>query len=310
MRSEVVYGCMQLGRWDQRPVSTEEHARAEAAVAAALDAGITTFDHADIYGHGSAEEVFGALLRRSPDLRPRIQVQSKCGIRLADGDRPGIYDLRPGTIRQRVHQSLERLQTEYLDTLLLHRPDPLADPADVAAALDALHEEGVLLAVGVSNMSAAQIAALQEQTELPITVNQLEMSLAAREWLEGGVLVNTPSYSAVGFPHGTIEHCRSNGIALQAWGSLAGGRFTGNPREPQDEVVTALVASLAETHGTTPESILLAWLQRHPARIAPVIGTTSPERIRACADAATGAVTLTHEEWYELWVTARGSALP
>lgn len=310
MTARVVYGCMGLGRWDGQPIGPEEHARAEAAVAAALDVGITTFDHADIYGHGTAEAVFGELLRRSPDLRPRITVQSKCGIRLSDGERPGIYDLRPGTIRERVQQSLERLQTEYLDTLLLHRPDPLADPAEVAGALDELFEEGLVLAVGVSNMSAAQIAALQAHTSLPITVNQLEMSLLARAWLEGGVLVNTPSYAGVGFPHGTVEHCRSNGITLQAWGALAGGRFTGAPWEPQDDVVTALVSSLAERHGTTPETVLLAWLQRHPAAIVPVVGTTSPDRIRACADAAAGAVTLTHDEWYELWIAARGAPLP
>lgn len=310
MTTGIVYGCMQLGRWDRQPLGAAEHGRTEAAVAAALEIGIDTFDHADIYGHGSAEAAFGALLRRSPGLRQQIRVQSKCGIRLADGDRPGVYDLRPATIRERVHQSLERLQTDYLDTLLLHRPDPLADPAEVAAALDGLYDEGLVLAVGVSNMSAAQIEALQRHTELPITVNQLEMSLLARDWLEGGVLINTSSYSSVGFPHGTIEHCRHHEIALQAWGSLAGGRFTGLPREPQDELVAALVAALAATHGTTPESVLLAWLQRHPARIIPVIGTTNPERIRACGDAAAGRVRLSHDEWYELWVTARGSALP
>lgn len=310
MTARVAYGCMGLGRWDGQPVGAAEHARAEAAVAAALAAGITTFDHADIYGHGSAETVFGELLRRSPGLRSQVQVQSKCGIRLADGDRPGLYDLRPATIRERVHQSLERLQTDYLDTLLLHRPDPLADPAEVAAALDELYDEGLVLAIGVSNMSAAQIEAIQRHTELPITVNQLEMSLLAREWLEGGVLVNTASYSAVGFPHGTVEHCRHHGIALQAWGSLAGGRFTGMPRDPQDEVVATQVAALAEHHHTTPEAILLAWLQRHPAAIVPVIGTTNPDRIRACADAAAGKVTLTHDEWYELWIAARGAPLP
>lgn len=310
MTAGLVYGCMQLGRWDGQSLGAGEFARAEAAVTAAIDTGIDTFDHADIYGHGSAETVFGELLRRSPGLRSQIQVQSKCGIRLPDGDRPGLYDLRPASIREGVHQSLERLQTDYLDTLLLHRPDPLADPAEVAAALDGLYEEGLVLAVGVSNMSAAQIEALQRHTELPITVNQLEMSLLARDWLEGGVLVNTPSYAGIGFPHGTVEHCRTRGITLQAWGSLAGGRFTGMPREPQDELVAALVGSLAAAHGTTPEAVLLAWLQRHPAGIVPVIGTTNPGRIRACRDAATGAVTLTHEEWYELWVTARGSALP
>jgi predicted oxidoreductase len=308
--SRVIYGCMGLGRWDGLTPDAADHEAAEAAVEAALEIGVTTFDHADIYGHGSAESVFGDLLARTPGLRARIQVQTKCGIRLAGSGGPGIYDLRPGTIRARVHESLERLRTDYVDTLLLHRPDPLTDPAEIGATLTSLYDEGLVLAVGVSNMSAAQITALQAHTSVPIFANQLEMSLLRRDWLEGGVLVNTPASSGVGFPHGTVEFCRESGIELQAWGALANGRFTGAAQSPDDQRVVDLVTQLATAHDTTPETVVLWWLQRHPAAIRPVIGTTNPARIRACADAATVPPGLSHEEWYSLWLTARGAPLP
>jgi predicted oxidoreductase len=311
MTGRLVLGCMGFGGAAGLAAGLPAGlAAAEAAVDAALEAGITHFDHADIYGRGSAEAVFGELLSRAPDLRARITIQTKCGIRLPDGDRPGLYDLRASAIRDRVHASLERLRVDYLDCLLLHRPDPLTGPAEVARALTDLHDEGVVLSVGVSNMSAAQIAAIQEHTDLPLTVNQLEMSLHRRDWLEGEVLVNTPASATVGFPHGTVEFCRRSGVRLQAWAPLAQGRFTGAPRQPDDEIVAALVTQLADLHATTPETIVLWWLQQHPAHIVPVIGTTRPERIRACRDAATGSSRLTHEQWYQLWVTSRQEPLP
>jgi predicted oxidoreductase len=306
----VIYGCMGLGRWDGQALDAADHAAAESAVVAALDIGITTFDHADIYGDGSAEAVFGDLLDRSSGLRARIQIQTKCGIRLPGAGGPGIYDLRPETIRARVHESLERLRTAYVDSLLLHRPDPLTDPAEIGATLTSLYDEGLVLAVGVSNMSAAQISVLQSHTSVPITANQLEMSLLRRDWLEGGVLVNTAASAEVGFPYGTVEFCREQAIELQAWGALASGRFTGAPQTEADEAVTHVVAGLAKTHDTTPESVVLWWLQRHPAAIRPVIGTTNPARIRACADASAEPPRLDHEEWYSLWLAARGAPLP
>ncbi len=165
-------------------------------------------------------------------------------------------------------------------------------------------------AVGVSNMSAAQIAHLQDHLELPLVANQLEMSLHRRDWVESGVLLNTSHGADNGFPHGTVEHCVSHGIGLQAWGALAQGRYSGRQQTPTETATAALVAELAETHHTSPEAVLLWWLQRHPAGIAPVVGTTDPDRIRRCADAATGRTPLTHEEWYRLWTTARGAALP
>ncbi|MER5391808.1 aldo/keto reductase [Saccharopolyspora sp. NPDC002686] len=307
----VLYGCMGLGgSWDAEPLGAGDIAEAEAAIRAALDAGISMFDHADIYRRGKAEAVFGEVLARTPGLRERIVLQTKCGIRLADGDRPGIYDLRGASIVQRVEESLARLRTDVIDVLLLHRPDPLADPEDIAKGLMSLHEQGLVRQFGVSNMNAAQIAHLQAHLGVPLIANQLEMSLLRRDWVESGVLVNTSAGAANGFPAGTIEHCRMNGIGLQAWGPLAKGRFTGRQQSPAERATAQLVADLSEAKGVTPEAIVLWWLQRHPARIAPVIGTTNPDRIRACRYAAEREPELTHEEWYRLWITARGEALP
>ncbi|MER7953691.1 aldo/keto reductase [Streptomyces sp. NPDC096030] len=308
----LLFGCMGLGGgWDPAPHTAADIDEAETAVAAALDSGITAFDHADIYRHGKSEAVFGEVLARSAGLRERITLQTKCGIRLPEGDRPGLYDLRGASIVRRVEESLRRLRTDVLDVLLLHRPDPLADPADIADALTSLHRQGLVRRFGVSNMNAAQIARLQAHMDLPLVANQLEMSLHRRAWLEDGVLVNVPESAANGFPAGTVEHCLTHGIELQAWGSLAQGRYTGAaPGSPEETATAALVASLAEAKGTTPETIVLWWLRRHPARIAPVIGTSNPERIRACRDAATGEPDLSHDEWYALWISARGAALP
>jgi predicted oxidoreductase len=309
--SRVIYGCMGLGgSWDREPWTAADVDHAQQAVEAALGAGITAFDHADIYRHGKAEAVFGELLARDPGLRGRITLQTKCGIRLPEDGRIGWYDLRGSSIVQRVEESLTRLRTDHLDTLLLHRPDPLADPEDVAEALTSLHRQGLVRQFGVSNMSAPQIARLQRPLELPLMANQLEMSLHRRDWLESEVLVNTVAGAELGFPVGTVEYCTEHGVQLQAWGPLAKGRFTGSPETEADRAAAALVAQLAERHGTTAETVLLWWLQRHPAGIVPVIGTSRPERIRACRDAAAEEPALTHEEWYQLWVAARGRLLP
>ncbi|WP_246574656.1 aldo/keto reductase [Streptomyces genisteinicus] len=307
----LLYGCMGLGgSWDAEPYGAEDIGHAEAAVAAALESGITAFDHADIYRHGKAEAVFGEILARAPGLRSRIVLQTKCGIRLADGERPGIYDLRGPAIARRVEESLTRLRTDRIDVLLLHRPDPLADPDDIAAALTDLHRQGLVRSFGVSNMGPAQIDALRSRLDVPLVANQLEMSLARRDWLESAVLVNTPAAAALGIPPGTVEHCVAHGVGLQAWGALAQGRYSGRQETAAEQATARLVASLAEAKGTTPETVLLWWLQRHPAGIVPVIGSARPDRIRACADAAQGEPRLSHEEWYDLWITARGEPLP
>lgn len=301
--SRLIYGCMGLA-------SVEV---ADAAVGAALDAGITRFDHADIYGRGQAESVFGEVLRRAPGLRDRIVVQSKVGIRLSEPGVVGHYDLSARAIREGVLGSLDRLGTDRLDVLLLHRPDPLLEPAEVAGAVAALQAEGLVGQVGASNMSAAQLADLQDALPTPLVADQLEMSLARHGFVDSGVLVNHPEAVMVDFPHGTLEHCRRHGIELQAWGALAGGRFSGGPAVEGDAAgaeTAARVARMADERGVAREAVVLGWLMRHPAGIAPVIGTTNPERIRACADAEKVAETMTRLEWFELYVAARGHRVP
>ena len=311
---EVIYGCMGLGgSWSDEPHGAHHVDQAAAAVQAALDAGITLFDHADIYRRGKSEAVFGEVLAATPGLRERIRLQTKCGIRLNERGLQTHYDLSRDAILERVNGSLKRLRTDYVDILLLHRPDPLADPAEVASAVGQLMAEGKVRQLGVSNMSAAQIEVLQDRLETPVVANQLEMSLLKRAWLESQVLVNHPEHLDYSFPHGTLEYCTRNNITLQAYGSLAKGAYTGaEPDSPTSaEAATAdLVAELAEAYETSGEAILLGWLMKHPAGIAPVIGTVNPDRIRACGDAGRVAQALTRADWYKLWVTARGSNIP
>ncbi|SDT49628.1 Predicted oxidoreductase [Pseudarthrobacter equi] len=311
---ELIYGCMGLGgSWTDEPHGPGHVDEAAAAVQAALDAGITLFDHADIYRSGKSEAVFGEVLASTPGLRGRIRLQTKCGIRLNERGLQTHYDLSRDAILERVNASLARLRTDYVDILLLHRPDPLADPAEVASAVGQLMAEGKVRQLGVSNMSAAQIEVLQDRLETPVVANQLEMSLLKRAWLESQVLVNHAEHLDYSFPHGTLEYCTRNNITLQAYGSLARGLYTGADSDSptSSQAATAdLVAELAAEHGTSGESVLLGWLMKHPAGIAPVIGTVNPGRIRACADAARVAKALTRADWYRLWVTARASNIP
>ncbi|WP_432398736.1 aldo/keto reductase [Pseudarthrobacter sp. L19] len=310
---ELIYGCMGLGgSWSAEPYTAADVDQAAAAVGAALEAGITLFDHADIYRSGKAEAVFGEVLARTPGLRERIRLQTKCGIRLGENGLDAYYDLSGESILDRVNGSLARLKTDYVDVLMLHRPDPLLDPAEVASAVGRLMVEGKVRAVGVSNMSAAQIDLLQDRLEVPVVANQLEMSLAARAWLESTVLVNHADGADYSFPHGTVEHCVRRGIGLQAYGALAQGRYTGaaGGGDAAAGATADLVAAMAAEKDTTGEAVVLGWLMKHPAGISPVIGSANPERIRACAGAADVAAAMTRPEWYRLWITARGSNIP
>ena len=307
----MIYGCMGLGgTWDDAPYTGADVDLAERAVHAALDIGVTWFDHADIYRHGKAEQVFGEVLRRDPTLRDRVRIQTKCGIRLGESALQAYYDLSKPAILERVDASLRRLGVERVEMLLLHRPDPLLDPAEVADAYGELRAAGKVGSLGVSNMSAAQMSLLQKHLDEPLVANQLEMSLHRRDWLEAGVLVNHPEGSGLSFPEGTIEYCRANGVRIQAWGSLAQGIYSGAARGEADNAAYELVNAMAAAKGTTAEAIVLGWLLRHPAHIEPVLGTSNPDRIRACADAETQAAAMTTVEWYALYTAARGKAVP
>lgn len=311
--SQLVLGCMRMGGdWDKNNPFTAEHVKeGQAAVETALEIGINMFDHADIYTAGKAERVFSEVLKGNPQLRERIVLQSKCGIKFPEGTSPHQFDFSAGHILKSVDGILQRLGTEYLDILLLHRPDPLMDPEEVANAIHRLKASGKVRHFGVSNMSQGQIKLLQAYSNEKFIVNQLEMSLLKIGFLETGVHVNQEAAKDNVFPEGTLEYCRLEKIQLQSWGPLAQGLYSGRSLDGQSESVAAtakLVQQMASAKGTTPEAIVLAWLMTHPSGIQPVIGTINPDRIRACKDAAE--LRLTRDEWYTLYISSRGRKMP
>ena len=310
--SQLVFGCMGLGGgWDNNNINSEDIALAHKAVDAALEAGINFFDHADIYTMGKAEQVFGKVLNERPELRQQIYLQSKCGIRFEDEKGPGRYNFSPEYISQSVDGILSRLNIEQLDVLLLHRPDPLMEPWQITETFDALTKAGKVKHFGVSNMHQGQINYLNHYLSAPLIANQLELSLHHLDWLNEGVLAGQSAGTQVNFAPGTLEFCQMNKIQVQSWGSLAQGLFSGKDisEQPSHLQQTAdLVQRLAAHYQTSAEAIVLAFLTRHPINIQPIIGTTNPTRIAACAQV--GGVTLSHEHWYQLFVSARGHRLP
>ena len=307
--SPLVFGCMGLGGgWNDNPVSKEDIEHAHLAVDAALQAGIKVFDHADIYTRGKAEQVFAQVLKQRPELRQTISIQSKCGIRL---DEPKRYDFSAQWIASSVEGILSRLQIEQLDVLMLHRPDPLMEPDEIAQTFANLQQQGKVKHFGVSNMNGAQMHFLQSALSTPLVVNQIEVSLKHLAWLDEGVTSGCSGFSSSNFASGTLEYCRANDVQIQSWGSLGQGLFSGQDtsQQPSNIQNTAkLVAQLAAEYQVSTEAIVLAWLMRHPANIQPVIGTTNPDRIKACAQAEQ--VQLSREHWYALFVSARGAELP
>ena len=299
------------GGWDQKPVSDENIAQTNQVIDTALEAGINLFDHADIYTFGKAEKAFGQVLTERPQLREQMYIQSKCGIRFADNAGPKRYDFSAQWVSSSVDNILSRLTTEYLDILILHRPDPLMELAEIAETLLQIKNSGKVRHFGVSNMHQHQIAYLQSALDAPLVVNQIEISLAKRDWLEEGIMAGNSTARDINFTAGTLEYCRQHNVQIQAWGSLAQGLFTGRDVSGEGQAVQAtckLVAKLAVKYQVTNEAIVLAWLMRHPAQVQPVVGTTNLERIKACVQAEQ--VQLTREEWYWLYETARGDELP
>ncbi len=311
--SRLAYGCMKLGGgWGPEPTTPEQVKAGHRAVEAALAAGINFFDHADIYGRGKSELVFGELLRGSPGLRERIVIQSKCGIRFPDDPQPGAparYDFSYDHIIRSVEGSLRRLQTDYLDILLLHRPDALVEPEEVARAFDDLQTAGKVRHFGVSNHTAGQIALLSKYVRQAIVANQVQLSLVHHFLISEGLVANIASNTTV-LAIGTLDYCRQNDIQIQAWGPVANGRLS-RPEAEVDEALrpaAALVAKLAAEKGVSADAIVLAWLLRHPSGIHPIIGTARPDRITDSAPAVD--VELSREEWYALLAAVRGKGVP
>ena len=309
----MLVGCMPLGgTWDDTPHDPARVDTTLSLIDTAIEAGLTAFDHADIYCRGKSETVFGLALQQRPGLRDHIFLQSKCGIRFANDPAPGApqrYDFSRAHIVASVDAILSRLQTDRLDALLLHRPDALAEPEEIAAAFDELLRAGKVLHFGVSNHNAAQVERLAAALSVPLFANQVEFSLLRHELVSDGFLANRPDAAYTG-SHGLLDTCQRLGVGLQAWGPLAQGKLV-NPG-PDDPLalheLSAALRRLAAANETDPETVAIAWILRHPARIAPVTGTSDPARLLRCAAALD--LVLTREEWYGLLHAARGRPLP
>jgi predicted oxidoreductase len=258
-------------------------------VAGAVDQGVTTFDHADIYGGYTVEALFGQAIARVPGLRQRLQIVTKCGIKLQHANRPAhtlkSYDSSAAHITASVHESLRALGTDHIDVLLLHRPDLLAQPAELAATFDGLRKAGKVLQFGVSNHSPAQLATLLRRT--PLLTHQLEFSPLQMKALADG----------------TLDQCVDLGLRPMLWSPLGGGRlFSGNGA--QELRVRAVLQELAQQHSVAPATVAYAWLMQHPSRPLPVVGT---RRLAGLAEAmAALQLTLSREDWYRVWQASIG----
>jgi predicted oxidoreductase len=276
---------------------------AERLVRSAIDAGANFFDHADVYGDGKCEEIFAEAVQMSGTAREKIFLQSKCGIR------KGVaFDFSKKHILEAVDGSLKRLRTDYLDVLLLHRPDALAEPEEVAEAFDILHGNGKVRSFGVSNQNPMQIRLLQKFVKQPIAANQLQLSAAYATMISQGLHVNMQDAPAVNRDGSILDFCRLNDITIQPWSPFQygffEGVFLGDAKFPK---LNAKIDEIAKKYDTSNTAIAMAWLLRHPAKMQPVTGTMNPERLSECAKAAD--ITLTREEWYEIYLAA-GNILP
>ncbi len=311
--SKIVYGCMGLGgSWDNDPLSKNIISNAIDSVSTALEYGITFFDHADIYAKGKSELVFGKVLKEIMRARDKIVIQTKCGIRpkgTPNTNSPGRYDFSYEHILDSVDGSLSRLGIEQLDILLLHRPDPLMEPEEVAKAFDELLKNGKVRYFGVSNFNPGQLALLQNSLDRPIVVNQIEISLTHHHVINDGILANQLSgkYAAA---TGILDYCRMKNIQVQAWSPVDNGKIFNPPDDAGKNVkeLSNQITIYADEKGTSKEAIALAWLLKHPAGIQPVIGTTNPQRIINSCKA--NEALLSREEWYNLFAIARGNPVP
>jgi predicted oxidoreductase len=293
--SKIALGCMRIA-----DKSVDE---VEKLVSSALDLGINFFDHADIYGDGRSEEVFGEVLKRNPEFRKQMIIQTKCAIK------PGIcYDFSKEHILKSVEASLERLQCDYIDILLLHRPDALCDPKEVAQAFDELYKSGKVRYFGVSNHTPLQIELLKKYCHQPIIINQLQLSIVHSVMIDSGLNMNMKESFAQDKDGGVLDYCRLNDIMIQAWSvvqaSWEEGTFIDHPNYAK---LNHVMEQLCKKYDTNKNAIALAWILRHPAGIQPIVGTTSTKHLRESLEALD--FKLTREEWYQLYL-ASGKPLP
>jgi predicted oxidoreductase len=309
--TRLAYGCMSLAGWDSNAPTHVDRKRAAQMLETALELDINFFDTADIYGRGKCEIVFGEALKQLPGARDRLLIQTKCGVRFQDDPpgAPGRYDFSYEHIVNSVDGSLRRLQIDHIDVLLLHRPDALVEPDEVARAFDQVQRAGKVRHFGVSNHSPLQMELLKKSVTQPIVANQLEFNLAHANLADLGIFINqlAARYTAA---DGLLDYCRLHNILVQAWSPVAGGRLIDPPADasPQVRAAARAVAALAAAKHTSREAIALGWILRHPAGIQPIIGTARPDRLRLSVEA--DQVELTREEWYSLLEAARGAPAP
>jgi len=294
LSSRLVYGCMRIAG-DESPESLR---RGGQAIRAAIEAGYNHFDHADIYGGGACETLFGKTLRDMPGVRDELIVTSKCGIRFKDAPAAGSptrYDFRADYILRSVDGSLARRGIECLDLLLLHRPDYLMDADEVAGAFQKLHDGGKVRHFGVSNFSPSQVALLRRSCPYPLLVNQVEINI----------------HNIAALSDGTLDQCQELGVSPEAWCPLGGVVYPawGNTLTKDDERrIEREFRTQAEKYDTEPWVIMLAWLLKHPSVIFPIIGTTTPSRIAAAGRALE--IEYSREDWYRLLEARNGRPVP
>jgi len=292
--SEIALGCMRIASMSNQDIATLIHT--------ALDAGITFFDHADVYGGGKSEEKFAEALDMTPRLRDTMILQSKVGIR------KGSFDFSKEHILEAVEGSLNRLRTDHLDVLLLHRPDALVEPEEVAEAFTILHDSGKVKYFGVSNQNPMQIELLTKFVKQPLIINQLQLSITNTGMIDAGINVNMKIDSSIVRDGSILDYCRLKEITIQPWSPFQYGFFEGvfldNDKFPE---LNAQINTIAASRGVTNTAIAIAWLLRHPARMQPILGTTNPTRVKDACKASD--VKLTRQEWYAIYLAA-GNKLP
>jgi predicted oxidoreductase len=292
--SEISLGCMRMANLSNKEASF--------LINTALEEGINFFDHADIYGGGKSEEIFAKAIDMNASIREKLILQTKCGIR------EGYFDFSKEHILESVDGSLKRLQTDYVDVLLLHRPDTLMEPEEVAEAFDVLYSSGKVKSFGVSNQNPMQIELLKKYVNQRIAINQLQLSITNTGMIDSGINVNMKVDNGIDRDGSILEYCRLNDITIQAWSPFQFGFFEGvfldNDKFPE---LNKKIDEIAEIKGVSNTAIAIAWILRHPAKIQPIVGTTNSNRLRDICKASD--VTLTRQEWYEIYRSA-GNKLP
>ena len=292
--SEISLGCMRISSMTNQEISTLIHT--------ALDEGINFFDHADVYGGGKCEEKFSEALDMNSSLREKMILQTKVGIR------QGSFDFSKGHILEAVDGSLKRLRTDQLDVVLLHRPDALVEPEEVAEAFTILETSGKVKYFGVSNQNPMQIELLCKFVKQKIHFNQLQLSITNTGMIDAGINVNMQIDHSVNRDGSILDYCRLKDIIIQPWSPFQYGFFEGafldNPKFPE---LNQKINAIAKDKGVTNTAIAIAWLLRHPAHMQPILGTTNPQRVKDSCQAS--GITLSREEWYQIYLAA-GNKLP